>query len=151
VLHFAKALGRLWKMADLSPISLRHKRFARAYVANGYNAAKAYMTVYQEATEQSANTNAYKLLALPEVKAHIAEREAELGSLETLDSDRILSEIAKLAYQPKANMVKLGALQLASKIKGLERQEAAPTGAVVFQIVQSPSDVVTVIDTTKEE
>ena len=49
----------------------RHKEFADTYLANGYNARKAYMACYPDCKPNSADVLAYRLLNREDVKEYI--------------------------------------------------------------------------------
>lgn len=80
----------------------RNARFVDAYFAKGENATQAYLEINPGVATNSAATEGYKLLKLPEVHAAIEKRRLEIRARFALTTDRVYQEHARIAYfQPK--------------------------------------------------
>ena len=105
----------------------RHKAFADEYLANGYNARKAYSVCYPDANPRSVDSLAYRILHKPEVKEYIDKRRKELFEARMIDAIRWVEETADIAFAAKGDEVyttsdKIKALALIQKYLGLDKQ-----------------------------
>ncbi len=105
----------------------RHKEFADTYLANGYNARKAYMACYPDCKPNSADVLAYRLLNREDVKEYIDTQRKLMFESRRVDMYRWVEEIANIAFAEKGDMVyttgdKLKALALLQKYLGLDKQ-----------------------------
>lgn len=106
----------------------KHRMFALEYLANGYRALDAYMVIYETANRNTSESNAYKLLKHPEVKAFIDEKRQEMYESKMIDAMRWVDETAEIAFAKKGDPVyttpdKLKALQMIQKYLGLDIQK----------------------------
>lgn len=106
----------------------KHRMFALEYLANGYKALDAYMTIYTTANRSTSESNAYKLLKHPEVKAFIDETRKEIFESKMIDATRWAEEVADIAFAQKGDMIystqdKLKALGMIQKYLGLDVQK----------------------------
>ena len=104
-----------------------HKEFADEYLANGYNAKRAYMACYPNCKEKSAEVLSYRLLAREDIKEYILIRRKELFEARMIDAIRWVEETADIAFAAKGDEVyttsdKIKALALIQKYLGLDKQ-----------------------------
>lgn len=103
------------------------KRFCEEYVANGYNASKAYLVAYACAPS-SANFNAYRLMKRPDVSEYISELEKDIYEANRINAEHIANELATMAFGKVgeetgiSHQTKLKALDLLQKQVGLQTQ-----------------------------
>ena len=83
----------------------RHKEFADTYLANGYNARKAYMACYPDCKPNSADVLAYRLLNREDVKEYIDTQRKLMFESRRVDMYRWVEEIANIAFAEKGDMV----------------------------------------------
>lgn len=76
----------------------RNERFVKAYLAKGENATEAYLAIKPDVARNSAATEGYKLLKLPEIQRAIEQYRAEQRQRFALTADRVLEELARVAY-----------------------------------------------------
>lgn len=78
-------------------MNLKQQRFCDEYLKDG-NGTRAYMTAYPDSSEESARSSASDLLANPNVKQYIEEKNREIHNSKICDVEEIrqlLSEIAR--------------------------------------------------------
>jgi phage terminase small subunit len=85
-------------MNDQTIISDQHKLFIEEYLQNGFNATKAYMSVYPNAAYDSARTNAAKLLANTNIRTEIDLRCNELLKDKAELTIKTIEELKRLAF-----------------------------------------------------
>lgn len=76
----------------------RHERFVKAYIAKGENATEAYLEVKPHVTRATAGAEGHKLLKLPQIQKAIEKHRAELRARFALTTDRVVQELARVAY-----------------------------------------------------
>lgn len=128
-------------------LTKKNKAFLEEYVANGYNATRAYMKVYypdtpivvNDATYTSSAGSAHKVLLKPESKAYIKELQHERFEQLSINADRVAEELSKMAFgligSDCSENGKLKALEQITKLLGLnapDKVEAAVNGSIVF-------------------
>jgi phage terminase small subunit len=81
----------------------KEEQLCREFVADfAGNQTRAYLHVYPNHTYESARVMASKTFAKPNIKSRIAELQKERNKRLEISGDRVLSEIAKLAfYDPR--------------------------------------------------
>lgn len=84
----------------MARISEKQKMFVDAYLADpDLNAARAYMAVYTSVKSQTtAAVNASRLLTKPHVQVYLRQRMADREKRTEITQDKVLSEIAKMAF-----------------------------------------------------
>ncbi len=107
----------------------REERFCREYACDaGLNATRAYRSAFPAVSYNAAKTEASKLLTKPYIKARISEMELERARRLEITPERVLSEIAKLAfYDPRSFFNDDGRLK---NISELEPDHAAVIGGL---------------------
>lgn len=78
-------------------MNLKQQRFCDEYLKDG-NGTRAYMTAYPDSSEESARSSACDLLANPNVKQYLEEKNREIHNSKICDVEEIrqlLSEIAR--------------------------------------------------------
>ena len=119
-------------------LNRKQKLFAETYLANGYNALQAYCTAYpgKDTTDPTKKPSyPYVLLKNPEVKQYIEERRQEIYESLNIDANHIAQELADIGFAPKGDEVynttaKLKALEILTKILGLQQQKVETTGNI---------------------
>lgn len=82
----------------MAALSDRHKKFAQEYVID-LNATQAYIRAgYKVANPDIAATNASKLLRNPKVQAYIQELKDKRSQRTEITSDRVLTELGRIAF-----------------------------------------------------
>lgn len=101
--------------------------FCNEYVANGYDAVRAYVIAYPKSSLESARGNANRLLRTPEIKEYIKEIQKERFEALNISAERIACELAQLAFSDfddnNTASSKLKALDLLQKQLGLQTQK----------------------------
>lgn len=78
-------------------LSEQHDRFCREFIVTG-NQVRSYRKVYPNTTYQSAAQSAGDLLKKPQIIARVEELKAERNKRLEVTADRILAELAKIAF-----------------------------------------------------
>ncbi len=120
-------------------LTAKNKLFVEEYVANHYNATQAYITVYGVGYDV-ANSKAAQVLKKPEVKEYMKEVQKERTEQLNITADRVLAELASIAFAPKDDKdipaaAKNKALELIQKQIGAQapqKVEADINSQVVF-------------------
>ena len=74
------------------------KRFCDEYLID-LNATRAYKVAYKRCKkDETANVNGSKLLRNAKVKEYIAQKQAEIQKRTEITQDRVLKELAKIAF-----------------------------------------------------
>ena len=107
----------------------QQKQFCENYLANGYNATKAYFDAYPDANKNNSKPSyPFQLLKRDDVKEYIYNRKKEIYESLNIDAERIAQELAEMAFAAKGDevysaSVKLKALELLQKQFGLQNQK----------------------------
>ncbi len=123
-------------------INQRQKQFVDEYLANGMNARRAYMKVYNK-TEEKDYTYPYDLLRLPHVQEYLKQRRQEIYEGLNIDAIRVMSEIADIAFEPKTRenkSVKIKALDLLSRNLNLQTIRTENKDIIEVNIVEDTED-----------
>lgn len=102
----------------------KQQLFVEEYLANGFNATDAYRKAYNV---EKAN-HAYRIFNQPAVKEEIAKRLKEKHETLNITADRVMEELATIAFAKKGDKdynanAKLKALDLLQKQLGLQTQK----------------------------
>lgn len=77
-------------------LTAKQQQFVLEYLANGFNATKAAIAAgYKKA---NADTQGSRMLASPRIAAELAERTRQMCEKREITAERVLDEIAKMAY-----------------------------------------------------
>lgn len=87
----------------------KEKEFVLEYLSNGYNAQKAYRTIYQK---EGKTDHCYIILNKPEVKAFIQEYRGKRLEAMMVDSNRIMEKLTEIAFAEKGDKYYRSADQL---------------------------------------
>lgn len=107
----------------------QQRQFCENYLANGYNATKAYFDAFPNASKNNPKPSyPFRLLRDPEIKKYIDSRKKEIYDSLNIDAERIAQELADMAFAAKGDEVygasiKLKALELLQKQFGLQNQK----------------------------
>lgn len=112
----------------------KQRLFCDEYISNGYNALKAYRTIYGEGKTERPSYP-YTLLKQPQVKEYIQSRRGEIYDGLQIDAMRVISELATMAFADKKDedytpSIKLKALEQLSKNLGLQTQKIENSGVI---------------------
>lgn len=113
-------------------LNKKYQLFVDTYMSNKYNATQAYLAINPDVGITTANSGGLRLLKNPEVKAEIDRRYKEYYSSLRIDGERIMEELAEMAFAEKGDdkytaQVKLKALDLLQKQLGLQSQKIDAT------------------------
>ena len=117
----------------------RQKLFCETYLSNGYNALDAYHNSFGNKSNKKPSYP-YTLLKMPEIKEYIAQRRQEMYESLNVDSMRVISELADIAFADKGDEVynvtaKLKALEQLSKNMGLQANKLENNEPIEVQLV----------------
>lgn len=107
----------------------QQRQFCENYLANGFNATKAYFDAFPAADKNNPKPSyPFQLLKKPEIKEYIDSRKKEIYESLNIDAERIAQELADMAFAEKGDEiysanVKLKALELLQKQFGLQNQK----------------------------
>ena len=106
----------------------KQQAFCEEYVANGYNAQKAYAVVYDCWNEASLRSNTCRLLRNDKVKEYIRELQKERFEALNISAERVAEKLADIAFAEKDDnyynaTAQLKALDLLQKQMGLQTQK----------------------------
>jgi phage terminase small subunit len=118
----------------------RHKRFAEEYSIH-LNGAAAYKAVYPNVSDDSASSNAYKLLEREDIQQEITRLQEERSKRLMWSTDQILEQIRDIATSNKTSTSeKLKALEIAAKSLGMFRDKVEHSGNVSIVLGQTVED-----------
>ena len=105
----------------------KQKIFCEEYVANNFNATKAYMVAYQ-CEYENARTNASKRFKKPHINADITEIQKERLENLHVNAERVATKLTEIAFAEKGDeyygsAAQLKALDLLQKQLGLQTQK----------------------------
>ncbi len=114
-------------------LTIKQERFAREYVKCG-NASAAYRTAYDagEMSTEAVNSEAYKLKVNTEIALMISHLEDNLRRRNSVTHDRVIAELAKLAFHDigdafdeDSNLIPIKALpeDIRAAVSGVEFEE----------------------------
>lgn len=107
----------------------QQRQFCENYLANGFNATRAYFDAYPDANKKNPKPSyPYQLLKKEEIKEYINSRKKEIYDSLNIDAERIAQELADMAFAAKGDeiysaTIKLKALELLQKQFGLQNQK----------------------------
>ncbi len=93
----------LLKAEPEKSLSPQHDRFCREFIIDE-NAVRAYQRAYPNSGYESARVSACELLAKPNVQDRIQELREERNKRLDISADRVLAELAKLAFYDPRNL-----------------------------------------------
>ena len=90
--------------AMTEPLTDKEEWFCREYICDSaMNATQSYMRVFKGCAYSTARTEGCKLLAKPNIRQRIDELTQERNKRLEISADRVLSELAKLAFNDPRN------------------------------------------------
>lgn len=78
-------------------LSLKQQAFVDQYLVD-LNATQAYLRAGYKCSEETARRNGHKLLTNADIQAAVAKRMADRAKRTEIDQDRVVLEIARLAF-----------------------------------------------------
>lgn len=98
------------------------KRFCERVIENGFNRTEAYLYAYG-CSEETANTNANKLMKMPKVLEYIEALQEQALREACITPARLAKELGKIAFNPEEKTTdRLRAVELLQKQYGLQKQ-----------------------------
>jgi phage terminase small subunit len=135
---------------ELEPLTSKEERLCREFICDfAENQTRAYMHAYGTKNYDSARTEASKIFAKPNIKRRIAELRAERNKRLEISADKVLAEIAKLAfYDPRELFDSDGRLK---PIDELDPDHAAIIGGIetLHKVIGDEKDGMAVITKIK--
>lgn len=125
-------------------MNARQRLFCEEYLSNGFKPKDAYRTVYRQGDENPDLSYAYELLYKPEIQEYITKRRNEIYDSMCIDANRVMLEIADLAFEPKGytnKTTKLQALALLSKNLGLNVQRTENKDTIEISLVEDNDEL----------
>ena len=119
-------------------LTTKQKVFVETYISNGFNALDAYNTAFGGG-QKNKPSYPYTLLKKPEIQEYIEQRRKEMYESLNIDSMRVMTEIARIAFQEEnSNTVyaKLKALELLSKNLSLQTQKTENKDIIEVQLME---------------
>lgn len=116
----------------------KKKMFCDTYLANGYNVLQAYIEVYGPISNPHPSYP-YRLIKEPEVQEYIQQKRQEIYDSLAIDAQRVMTEIADIAFQQKDDKnqsIKLKALELLSKNLNLQSQKVETKDTIEISFVE---------------
>lgn len=119
-------------------LTAKQEAFSQAYVETG-NASEAYRRSYNanNFTENALAVQASKTLNHPKVALRIAALQAKTAQKHEITKDRIVSELAKIAFADIRQAVRWG-----RSPTDTTSENAAPNGLGIFPVELVPSEVI---------
>lgn len=112
------------------------EEFCYRYCGNNYNAAAAYLEVYNSTNKDYAAACASRLLKKPEVAAKVAEiRKDKLAEMQ-VDADRVTEKLAEIAFATRGDdyynaNAQIKALDILSKQFGMQVQKVEAKAEII--------------------
>lgn len=78
----------------------KYMKIVDEWLVNGYDAVKAYQSVYPKANTLTARTEFCKIKKIPQIAEHIKQREQEAYELANITLERLYREMASMAFNP---------------------------------------------------
>lgn len=110
-----------------SGMSPKEKAFCEEFIANGYNATQAYLTVYG-GTYATACATGCKVTKRPQCKEYIERLQKDMYAAAFINAERVGMKLAEIAFADKSDedygaTAQLKALDLLQKQLGLQTQK----------------------------
>lgn len=129
----------------IKPQTMRkYFRIMDEYVMNGYNAVKAYQSVYPNANTLTARGEFCKIKNIPPVKEYLQQREKEVYESIGLSIDRIYGEMTKMAFNNDPEYpqtVKIKTLEVLLKNLKEDEGKTGDTLKVLIGVEEDDSDI----------
>lgn len=122
----------------------KYLKIADEWLMNGYDAIKAYQSVYPKANALTARTEFCAIKKIPQVAEHIKKREQEAYETANITLDRLYREMAKIAFtdNPDCPMTaKTRMLEVLAKNVKEDEGKTANTVKVVIGVEEDDSDI----------
>lgn len=105
----------------------KQKMFADEYLANGFQAGKAYKAVYKNSKSDTAvRANSSRLMGNPEVKEYIQQRLKEIQTEKTADAVEVLMYLtAVMRGEQQDEMLTMDGITKEVRVGSRDRNKAA--------------------------
>ncbi|WP_083509462.1 terminase small subunit [Hyphomicrobium sulfonivorans] len=119
-------------------LTVKQAAFVQAYIETG-NASEAYRRAYDAKGMKSATVNrkAFELLENGKIAARIAHLQAKTAEKHEITKDRIVAELAKIAFADIRQAVKWGSTPLDTT-----SENASPNGLNIYPVALVPSELI---------
>ena len=118
-------------------INLRYTAFVKEYIANGFNATRAYMDSYKIKDRHVASAASGRLLCNVRCIEILCDELAKTDIVNKLNAEFIYVEALKLFRSAKSEQTKARIIELLSKIKGLTKEQLTQNVAIFSDIEQA--------------
>ena len=131
--YSAKSTEQLPPKPKEKKLSTRRRKFCDEYLID-FNGSRAYRVAYNVQNEDTAKSNASKLLTLANVRAYLGARIDELSQSLRIRQEKTLRELRNVGYSNMLDYVKWGK-------NGVELKESSELtrdqGAAISQITET--------------
>lgn len=105
----------------------KQKMFADEYLANGFQAGKAYLAVYRNTkSENAAYANSCRMLNYPEVKEYIRQRMKEIQTEKTADAQEVMEYLtAVMRGEQQDELLTMDGIAKEVRVSSRDRNKAA--------------------------
>lgn len=105
----------------------KQKMFADEYLANGFQAGKAYLAVYRNTkSESAAYANSCRMLNYPEVKEYIQQRMKEIQTEKTADAQEVMEYLtAVMRGEQQDELLTMAGISKEVRVSSRDRNKAA--------------------------
>ena len=119
-------------------LTKQQKLFCEEYIKD-YNGTAAYLRSHPKANENTARSDAYKLLKREDIIEYIHVLQAEIVKISAISANKILKELDKIVMsETSSNTDKLRALDIMSK--NLNIQNMKTDGEITITIGYKDTD-----------
>lgn len=121
----------------------KYFRIMDEYIINGYDAVKAYQSVYPNANAVTARGEFCKIKKIPPVAEYFKQREREAYELLGLSIERVYGEMAKIAFTDDPNCpmtAKTKMLEVLMKNLKEDKGKTANTVKLVIGVEEDDED-----------
>lgn len=103
----------------------RHKAFVQVYMSNGFNATKAYMRTYPDASYDSARALSTNLLANDSIQNEIDRVRGEFEAKTIITKEEIIQKLYEIMMnnQGKKDTFTLKSIEILNKMLGYNEPE----------------------------
>ena len=106
-------------------INKRHIQFISEYMTNGFNGKRAYMAVYPQSAESTAEVNASRLLSNAKIKAEVEKRQDILKEKYSISREKLVEDLIDIkdANKREAAQTAIKAIEVIARMLGLNEPD----------------------------